>query len=195
MEQRIRELTALLHDGALSADDSRRMEECRETLRDRRAELAAAEKLTETALEKFDRHIAEVNGEIQKAKQLLDDVAAYAAKRAELLFAPLRMNKVQISLFDVVKSTGEVKDVFRFTYNGRRYDRLSLSEKIQAGLELSELMRHLTGRRYPVFIDNMESVDDLTNVRPDGQIILAKCVHGAALTVRPVNDLPVSKAA
>ena len=195
LEQRIRELTALLHDGALSADDSRRMEECRETLRNRRAELAAAEKLTETAPEEFDRHIAEVNGEIRKAKQLLDDVAAYAAKRAELLFAPLRMNRVQISLFDVVKSTGEVKDVFRFTYNGRRYDRLSLSEKIRAGLELSELMRHLTGRRYPVFIDNMESVDDLTNVRPDGQIILAKCVHGAALTVRPVNDPPMSKAA
>ena len=195
LEQRIREFTALLHDGALSADDSRRMEECRETLRNRRAELAAAEKLTETAPEEFDRHIAEVNGEIQKAKQLLDDVAAYAAKRAELLFAPLRMNRVQISLFDVVKSTGEVKDVFRFTYNGRRYDRLSLSEKIRAGLELSELMRHLTGRRYPVFIDNMESVDDLANVRPDGQIILAKCVHGAALTVRPVNDPPMSKAA
>ena len=195
LEQRIRELTALLHDGALSADDSRRMEECRETLRDRRAELTAAEKLTETAPEEFDRHIAEVNGKIQKAKQLLDDVAAYAAKRAELLFAPLRMNKVQISLFDVVKSTGEVKDVFRFTYNGRRYDRLSLSEKIRAGLELSERMRHLTGRRYPVFIDNMESVDDLANVRPNGQIILAKCVHGAALTVRPVNDPPMSKAA
>lgn len=195
LEQRIRELTALLHDGALSADDSRRMEECRETLRDRRAELAAAEKLTETAPEEFDWHIAEINGEIQKAKQLLDDVAAYAAKRAELLFAPLRMKRVQISLFDVVKSTGEVKDVFRFTYNGRRYDRLSLSEKIRAGLELSELMRHLTGRRYPVFIDNMESVDDLANVRPNGQIILAKCVHGAALTVRPVNDPPMSKAA
>ena len=195
LEQRIRELTALLHDGALSADDSRRMEECRETLRDRRAELTAAEKLTETAPEEFDRHIAEVNGKIQKAKQLLDDVAAYAAKRAELLFAPLRMNKVQISLFDVVKSTGEVKDVFRFTYNGRRYDRLSLSEKIRAGLELSELMRHLTGRRYPVFIDNMESVDDLANVRPGGQIILAKCVHGAALTVRPVNEPSMSKAA
>lgn len=195
LEQRIRELTALLHDGALSADDSRRMEECRETLRDRRAELAAAEKLTETAPEEFDRHIAEVNGKIQKAKQLLGDVAAYAAKRAELLFAPLRMNRVQISLFDVVKSTGEVKDVFCFTYNGRRYDRLSLSEKIRAGLELSELMRHLTGRRYPVFIDNMESVDDLANVRPNGQIILAKCVHGAALTVRPVNDPPMSKVA
>lgn len=66
----------------------------------------------------------------------------------------------------MVKSTGEVKDAFKFTYNGRRYDWLSLSEKIRAGMEVSELMKRLTGRNYPQFVDNMESVDDLANVRP-----------------------------
>ncbi len=64
-----------------------------------------------------------------------------------------------ISLYDVVKTTGEVKDIFKFTYNGRQYDRLSLSEKVRAGMEVSELMKRLTGRNYPVFVDNMESVD------------------------------------
>lgn len=48
---------------------------------------------------------------------------------------------------------------------------------------------------YPVFIDNMESVDELTNVRPTGQIIMAKCVRGAALTVRPMGRPQVQKAA
>ena len=74
--------------------------------------------------------------------------------------------------------------MFRFTYNGRRYDRLSLSEKIRAGAEVSELMKRLTGRSYPVFFDNMESVDDLSNIRPTGQLILAKCVRNAALSVK-----------
>ena len=74
--------------------------------------------------------------------------------------------------------------MFRFTYNGRRYDRLSLSEKIRAGAEVSELVKRLTGRNYPVFFDNMESVDDLSNVRPTGQLILAKCVRNAALSVK-----------
>ena len=102
------------------------------------------------------------------------------------------MNRVEISLYDVVKSTGEQKAAFKFTYNGRRYDRLSLSEKIRAGMEVSELVKRLTGRNYPVFVDNMESVDDLANVRPTGQVIMAKCVHGAGLDVRPLR--PISAA-
>lgn len=107
------------------------------------------------------------------------------------------MNRVEIALYDVVKSTGEVRDIFKFTYGGRRYDRLSLSEKVRAGMEVSELMKRLTGRNYPVFVDNMESIDDLANVRPTGQIIMAKCVNGAPLQVRPVNqtESPAQRAA
>ena len=97
------------------------------------------------------------------------------------------MNRVAFSLYDVVKTTGEMKDTFKFTYNGRQYDRLSLSEKIRAGMEVSELMKRLTGRNYPVFVDNMESVDDLANVQPTGQVIMARCVKGTALSVRPVG--------
>lgn len=70
-----------------------------------------------------------------------------------------------------------------------RYDRLSLSEKIRAGMEVSELIKRLTGRNYPVFVDNMESVDDLANVRPTGQIIMAKCVSNAPLQVRPIKPI------
>ena len=106
------------------------------------------------------------------------------SKRAELLLSNLKMNRVDISLYDVVKTTGEVKDAFRFTYNGRRYDRLSLSEKIRAGMEVSELIKRLTGRNYPQYVDNMESVDDLSNVKPSGQVIMAKCVRGTPLSVR-----------
>ena len=109
--------------------------------------------------------------------------------RSYITFSQLKMNRVEISLYDVVKSTGEVKDTFKFTYSGRRYDRLSLSEKIRAGMELSELIKRLTGRNYPVFVDNMESVDDLANVRPTGQIIMAKCVSNAPLQVRPIKPI------
>lgn len=50
-------------------------------------------------------------------------------------------------------------------------------------------MKRLTGRNSPVFVDNMESVDDLANVRPTGQVIMAKCVSGTALQVRPLNPI------
>ena len=55
-------------------------------------------------------------------------------------------------------------------------------------MEVSELMKRLTGRNYPQFVDNMESVDDLRNVRPTGQVIMAKCVRGAELSVRPAGS-------
>ena len=110
-------------------------------------------------------------------------VVSFAAKKAELLFANLKMNRVAISLYDVVKSTGEAKEAFRFTYDGRLYNRLSLSEKVRAGMEVSELMKRLTGRNYPQFVDNMESVDDLRN-----EVIMAKCVRGTELSVRPAGS-------
>ena len=150
------------------------------------------------ALEKpedYDAKIAQVESLILDQKKLLADAILYVGKRAELTFSQLKMNLVEIALHEVVKSTGEVKDVFKFTYGGRYYNRLSLSEKIRAGLEVSELVKRLTGRNYPVFIDNMESVDELTNVRPTGQIIMAKCVRGAALTVKPMGRPQIQRAA
>ncbi len=63
-----------------------------------------------------------------------------------------------------------------------------IEEKIRAGMEVSELMKRLTGRNYSVFVDIMESVDDLANVKPTGQVIMARCVKGAALSVRPVGQ-------
>ena len=56
-------------------------------------------------------------------------------------------------------------------------------------MEVSELMKRLTGRNYPVFVDNMESVDDLNNVRPTGQVLMAKCVRNADLNIRAVKPI------
>jgi hypothetical protein len=64
-------------------------------------------------------------------------------------------------------------------------------------MEVSELVKRLTGRNYPVFVDNMESIDDLENVRPTGQLLFAKCISRAELSVRPVRPAAtaVSRAA
>ena len=185
----IQTLTADLEYGNLSQSEYDHLGTCREELRQSEAKIAALQTMTATQLPDFDREIAQANANIAEIKRKMADVIAYISKRAELTFSQLKMNRVEISLYDVVKSTGEVKDTFKFQYGGRRYDRLSLSEKIRAGMEVSELMKRLTGRNYPVFVDNMESVDDLANVRPTGQIIMAKCVSGAALQVKPVRPI------
>jgi len=185
----IQTLTADLEYGNLSQSEYDHLGTCREELRQSEAKIAALQTMTAAQLPDFDREIAQANANIAEIKRKMADVIAYISKRAELTFSQHKMNRVEISLYDVVKSTGEVKDTFKFQYGGRRYDRLSLSEKIRAGMEVSELMKRLTGRNYPVFVDNMESVDDLANVRPTGQIIMAKCVSGAALQVKPVRPI------
>ena len=180
----IRSLSADADCGVLSPEDYDRLLACRTEIENCRSELAAAQRITEATPEDYDGKISGIDLQIEDLKKLIADVALYVSKRAEMLFSSLKMNRVQISLFDVVKSTGEIKDAFQFTYNGRRYDRLSLSEKVRAGMEVSELMKRLTGRNYPQYVDNMESIDDLANVRPTGQVIMAKCVKGAELSVR-----------
>ena len=185
----IQTLTADLEYGNLSQSEYDHLGTCREELRQSEAKIAVLQTMTAAQLPDFDREIAQANASIAEIKRKMANVIAYISKRAELTFSQLKMNRVEISLYDVVKSTGEVKDTFKFQYGGRRYDRLSLSEKIRAGMEVSELMKRLTGRNYPVFVDNMESVDDLANVRPTGQIIMAKCVSGAALQVKPIRPI------
>ena len=189
LRAQIQQLTADLEYGTLSEAEYARLKECREELRDCAADLKAALALADQQPDDFDEKIKAAQEKITALKKLISNVAIYMSKRAELTFSALKMNKVEISLYDVVKTTGERKDAFKFTYGGRRYDRLSLSEKIRAGMEVSELMKRLTGRNYPVFVDNMESVDDLANVRPTGQVIMAKCVSGTPLAVRPVKPI------
>ena len=192
LRQEIQTLTADLEFGNLTQAGYERLKECREELNACKSKLEAFETVGDMKLPDFEREISEAKERIVQIKSLISDVIAYISKRAELTFSHLRMNKVEISLYDVVKSTGEARDTFKFNYGGRRYDRLSLSEKVRAGMEVSELMKRLTGRNYPVFLDNMESIDDLANVRPTGQIIMAKCVANSELQVKPLGPVPAA---
>ena len=186
---RMQTLTSDLEYGKLSPEEYDRLKACGEEIHQLEAELSALQSAALPDEAEIETRIKTAQEKITELKGSVNCLLLYIAKRVELTLAELKMNRVSISLYDVVKSTGEVKDVFRFEYNGRRYDRLSLSEKIRAGMEVSELMKRLTGRNYPVFLDNMESVDDLNNVRPTGQVIMAKCVSRAELNVRPIKPI------
>ena len=144
---------------------------------------------------KQEQDIERMRASIQQKKELLSALAFYITKRVELNFSRLKMNRVAISLYDVVKTTGEVKDVFRFTYEGRDYICLSRSERIRAGLEVAELIKRLLGITYPTFIDDVESVPVIDNVRPTGQVFIAKVIKGAALQVQVADNTGVPQAA
>ncbi len=48
-----------------------------------------------------------------------------------------------------------MKSAFKFDYCGREYTTLSLSEKTLAGIEISAMLRRITGKDYPICIDNI----------------------------------------
>ena len=186
---RMQTLTSDLEYGKLTPEEYDRLRACGEEIHQLEAELSALQSAALPDEAEIETKIKAAQEKITELKGSVSCLLLFIAKRVELTLAELKMNRVSISLYDVVKSTGEVKDVFRFEYNGRRYDRLSLSEKIRAGMEVSELMKRLTGRNYPVFVDNMESVDDLNNVRPTGQVLMAKCVSRTELNVRAIKPI------
>ena len=107
----------------------------------------------------------------------------------------LQMNRVAISLYEVAKTTGEIRDVFKFTYEDRPYVCLSGSERIRAGLEVAELVKGLVGVDFPVFIDDAERVPVIDNVRPSGQIFIAKVAKDVKLTVQTASAAPPAQAA
>ena len=114
----IQTLTADLEYGNLSQSEYDHLGTCREELRQSEAKIAALQTMTAAQLPDFDREIAQANANIAEIKRKMADVIAYISKRAELTFSQLKMNRVEISLYDVVKSTGEVKDTFKFQYGG-----------------------------------------------------------------------------
>ena len=116
-------------------------------------------------------------------KRIAYHVAGDMTTRIELMLAGLHMNNTEIVLTEIIKTTGEIKDCFRFSYDGRDYKCLSLSEKIRAGLDLSSLIQRLSGRNYPVFIDNGESICSFSNIDFTGQILLTRVVRDQGLQV------------
>jgi len=120
---------------------------------------------------------------LERMRVELQALVQYTAKQAEMMSETLvaHLKKVSVSLFEVVKSTGEVKPVFKLLYDGKPARVLSTSEKVKLGLEISAAVKELTGREWPTFVDNGESITEFE--APQGQLIVAKVVEGKQLEV------------
>ena len=145
------------------------------------------------SIESVKLQIKDNEGKKQFLNYLITAANEYSVKRAEVMLTPLKMNKAAIKLFEVAKTTGELKNTFKFTYDGKDYRWLSTSERIKAGLEVANLLKRLTGLVYPTFIDNAESIN--TNFsKPDGQMIYA-FVRKCAITVQEPSYTAAKEAA
>ena len=179
IREEIQNIELDLETGRLSSEEMVELECFKERAKALEAEI---EVLTEQQGSSMGADVApgisaeEINAEIVKKNELLTALSSYIAERVRQRFDHLDLNRVSISLYEVSKTTGEVRDVFKFNYEDRPYVILSLSEKIKAGLEVSELLKKIAGINYPVFIDNGESVPVIDNVRPSGQTFISQVV-------------------
>lgn len=130
--------------------------------------------------------------QILKYKNILSALSEFVCKRTELAVAGLQMPNVKIKLFDVVRTTGELINVFKFTYKGRDYSTLSLSEKTLAGIEITAMIRKITGLDCPVCVDNTESIAAFNAVSMPSQTLLLRFVKGQPLAVQSRSNAPVT---
>ncbi|ERM91236.1 hypothetical protein O163_11430 [Caldanaerobacter subterraneus subsp. yonseiensis KB-1] len=141
-------------------------------------------------IREVEKEINAVKEQINEAKTLIEYAKAFNAKKLELEAAKINkyLNKVSLQLWKIVQSTGEVKDDFKILYDGKEFGILSYSERIKAGLEIANLIMGLTDIKFPIFIDNAESITAYTV--PNTQILEARVKEGVkAIEVDTSQDL------
>lgn len=178
-----------LENGGLTVEEARILNELKTEREKAAADYEALKTLCGRPEPDIEAKKGVLEAGVKEKQELIAAAIEYLGRRNDLTFRGLPLDKVAFSLFDVFKTTGEVKNVFRFTYAGRDYRKLSHSEKIFAGMEVSELIKALTGRNYPVFVDDSESVVTLAR-KSSGQVFLSRVVPKAPLTVAARDEQP-----
>lgn len=135
---------------------------------------------------------ADVEDHVQVNRTLTLQVEAlveFQATKSRLMMEQIKqyLDKADITLWEIVKSTGEVKPTFELIYDGQPFAGMSNSNRIRCGLEISRLINKITGADYPVYIDNAESITARNDTKE--QFFEAYVVNGSPLYV---NDDPVN---
>ena len=193
IKAKIKELSAQRALGGLTADESQQYQTLFHEQGKLESEISQIEKLLDSLPKGQQEGLDKLDEEIRTLQDKITAAKAYQSERAALLFAPVQMHKAGLKLYEPMKESGELRDVFKLTWDGRDYVRLSLSERMRCGLEVVELISRLSGKSYPLFVDNTESLCDLGAAQHDGQMILARVVPRQTLQVKSL-DAPQQKA-
>lgn len=120
---------------------------------------------------------------IDDSKQKIEALNQFIAKQAEMQSEQIgqHFNHASIKLFEITKTTGEIKPAFKLMYDGKTISVLSMSEGIRLGLEVAGMIKKVTGVEYPTFIDNAESITRFDEI--PGQLFTATVAEGKELEV------------
>ncbi len=134
-------------------------------------------------LDNTAKQMEKLRSERYNINRTITAVSQYNGIKSGLQYESVKRNltDVSIRLQSLNQTTNELRDCFEILYKGREYSRISTSETIRAGLEISNFINKRTGLKLPIFIDNAESITHYE--RPDTQVFEAKVMKDAPLTV------------
>lgn len=171
------------NDFAISAEEISAAEEKRNALLAERARVEAENRVIKEAQLRLAQLLQEIRQRRAHANRLAAQIQALVSYRiqfSELQITPLleHLQHMKLDLYDINKQTGEVKPVFRLSWNGIPYRSLSTSEKVRCDVEIHNMICAVTGEPIPMFIDNAEGVQNLGKERIQNQVFAAYVRHG-----------------
>ncbi|GGF86473.1 AAA family ATPase [Paenibacillus aceti] len=121
---------------------------------------------------------------IEKAEARIKAAKAFNIKRCEMQMEDVQkhLNRASIRLFEVVRSTGEIKPAFKAEFDGKPIRVLSTSEEMLCFLEFSKLFRTFSKADFPVFIDWAESIEEIPEQHT--QTFIARMIPFTELEVK-----------
>lgn len=148
--------------------------------------------------EQQDKNISNDTDEIKQQKAMLEkerndlsnEINSFSrliSKRNEVILSNFNMENTSFILSDKSKSSISGKETLQIIYKGHAYKCLSSSERIRAGLEISALLRNLSGLDYPVFIDNAESITSISSRILPSQTFISKVVSKSELEIKTIH--------
>lgn len=181
-------------------DNSKRISEIDIRLKELKAE--------KEKIENFNKEIDIKNNNIEKTRKDIINIVAELEKLDEekekynlqniivkkmycmliqekMKFAEKYMNNTKIQFYELVKSTGEIKDCFKITRNGEEFSYLSKAQKFITILEICNMLNKISGLNIPILIDDSESYPDFKFKYEDfkTQLIIIKAKRNRLLKI------------
>lgn len=135
-----------------------------------------------SSIENITNEILSLELEYQKLKEYN---SLYVQYIGEILSSWL--NRVSINLFNVVQTTGEIKDTFEVKFDNKPLRLVSNSEYTKAGLEISDMFNQSLNIAIPIFVDDAESILDIPKLQT--QMIVSR-VKNCDLKINNTSIIP-----
>ena len=118
-------------------------------------------------LKKNEKYLEKTKKDYIYQKDVLSTIKIFIALKIKMQKSVLEkhLKHIDICLEKVVKSTGELKEDFLISYDGKEFNMLSRSGKIRAGLELVGMFTELKQIYIPTILDDAESITKYEPVR------------------------------